>query len=174
MGNALEDPLYFWKHRANSSASLDVPVQHNGPVGCFVYNLAVWMSIFTISLNHFESYVLFSCPLSLQFICWLLLYLYLLLICVGDKCAVVFLCVTKHPNSQSASTLFLMNSGQRALLAMQAWISEWSFNLCKCLSFLLELRNRGGDILKALKLWLESSCLETQMMLIYCAQMSSD
>lgn len=46
--------------------------------------------------------------------------LYLLLISVGDKCAVVFLCVTKHPNSQSANTLFLMNSGQRALLAVQA------------------------------------------------------
>lgn len=85
--------------------------------------------------------------LAVRYHCYLFVgccfYLYLLLICVGDKCAVVFLCVTKRPNSQSANTLFLMNSGQRVLLAVQAWISEWSFNLCKCLSFFVPAEELG-------------------------------
>lgn len=76
------------------------------------------MCMSTISLNHF----VFS--LAVHYHCYLFagycFYLYLLLICVGDKCAFMFLYVTKHPNSQSTNTLFLMNSGQRGLLAMQA------------------------------------------------------
>lgn len=66
-------------------------------------------------------------PLAVHYHCYLCagyagycFYLHPLLIHVGDKCAVVFLCVTKHPSCQSTNTLFVMNSGQSALLAVQA------------------------------------------------------
>lgn len=141
--------IHFWKHKANSSASLDVPVKHNGLVVlCIVFQFECLSSQFL--------WIILSLMFSLAVRCHCYLYagycfyLHSTLNSVGDKCAVVFLCVTKHWSSQSTNSLFLMNSGQRALLAVQAWISEWSFNLCKCLSFLLELRNQGGDILKRL------------------------
>lgn len=80
--------------------------------------------------------------LAVRYHCYLFavycFYLYLLLLC-----AVVFLRVAKQPNSQSANTLFLMSSAQGALLARQAWISEWSFNLCKYLSFFARAEEPG-------------------------------